>query len=121
MIIVTFLFGLILIALGAVGYLSSESGSLTALIPAAFGVGLLAMGVWALAKENMRMHAMHIAVLIGAIGLVVPGVRIIMVNWGDFAMRMQLLMAIACGLYLAACIRSFMAARRAKKDAAKAA
>ncbi|MGF1582227.1 MAG: hypothetical protein ACFCD0_23125 [Gemmataceae bacterium] len=71
-------FGLALVALGIAGYgyaLTTPKASLTALIPSALGVVLIGMGILAL-KENLRMHAMHVAVLVGLIGFLGSGYRI---------------------------------------------
>ena len=89
----TIIFGLILIALGILGYTGAETSptptepdtvaagesaaeaadvekpkkSVTALIPAFVGAIIAVCGVVAL-SEGMRMHAMHGAVLVGLLG-----------------------------------------------------
>ena len=60
-------FGIVLIVLGLGGYFGSDRVSLTALIPAAFGLLLVIFG--ALARdEKRRKMAMHIAVTVGLLG-----------------------------------------------------
>src|SRR5262249_38994966 len=68
--------GALLIALGAWGYLGAEEGhrSVTALIPAFFGLALVLLGLLAI-KEHLRKHAMPLAAMIGLIGLAVPLAR----------------------------------------------
>src|SRR5215218_1451851 len=64
-------FGRILILLGIIGYgygMTTPNPSITALIPAVFGVILMALGHIAQSKENLRKHLMHGAVLVGLIG-----------------------------------------------------
>ena len=50
--------GLVLIALGLGSYFGTGQASVTALIPAFFGLPLLLLGLVAL-KERMRKNAMH--------------------------------------------------------------
>src|SRR4029077_15430964 len=60
-------FGIVLIVLGLGGYFGTDRVSLTALIPAAFGLLLGIFG--ALARdEKRRKMAMHIAVTVGLLG-----------------------------------------------------
>lgn len=59
--------GLVLIVLGLGSYLGTGRASVTALIPAFFGLPLLLLGLVAL-KERMRTIAMIIAVVIGLLG-----------------------------------------------------
>jgi len=117
-------FGFVLTILGIVLYATAEAAnpSPTALIPSAFGVVLLALGIIAgRGSERTRMHAMHAAALIGLIGLVFPGVRAIMLlrDGAELSSRpivAQLAMAAICGVFLVLCVMSFIAARRARKE-----
>ena len=59
--------GLVLIALGLGSYFGTGRASVTALIPAFFGLPLLLLGLVAL-KERVRTIAMIIAVVIGLLG-----------------------------------------------------
>ncbi len=59
--------GLVLIGLGLGSYFGTGRASVTALIPAFFGLPLLLLGLVAL-KERMRTIAMIIAVVIGLLG-----------------------------------------------------
>ena len=58
--------GVVLIALGLIGYFPDQA-SWTALIPAIFGVILAILGGVAM-QPNLRKHAMHVAVMVGLIG-----------------------------------------------------
>src|SRR5262245_47001579 len=70
------LFGVLLTILGGALFGLSPSHSPTALIPAGFGLALVACGLVA-RNEKARMHAMHLAALLGMIGTVVPIWRLV--------------------------------------------
>jgi len=118
---VTIGFGLALAALGVAGYLGTDRTSLTALIPLVFGLLLVVCGALA-RREALRKHAMHAAAVIGLIGFLGP-LRVLpqmlaLLGGGAVAHRAavldQLAMLVVCGVFLALCIRSFVAARRAR-------
>ncbi len=115
---ITVLVGLILIALGAGGYFGTGTSSITAWIPAFFGLPILLLGILA-HKDSMRKHAMHGAVLLGLLGFLGAMVRVIQVAAaGDVklpvAFAMTIAMAIVCGIFVLLCIRSFIQARKAR-------
>ena len=106
--------------LGIGGYQGSGHASVTALIPAAFGVPLVLLGLLA-RSERYRMHAMHGAVLLGLLGVLgtLRGVfRLPSAFAGTlerpFAVYAQSAMAVLCAAFVALCVRSFIAARRAR-------
>ena len=73
----TIVFGILLTLLGLVGYFLTGTSSLTALIPALFGLLLLVLGFLA-RSESMRKHAMHAAAavaLVGCVGALIPLLR----------------------------------------------
>jgi hypothetical protein len=118
---VTIGFGVALAALGLGGYLATGRASFTALIPLAFGLLLVVCGVLA-RREPLRKHAMHAAAVLGLLGFLGP-LRVLpqmlaLLGGGAVPHRAavldQLLMMIVCGVFLALCIRSFVAARRAR-------
>jgi hypothetical protein len=112
------LFGRLLILLGIVGYgygIYVSNASLTALIPAIFGLILMVLGHVSNSKENLRKHLMHAAVLVGLIGFIVPLGRIIP-KLGDFqfnfASAMLISMSVLCLVFVILCVKSFIDARR---------
>lgn len=111
-------FGILLILIGVIGYvygMAAGHASPTALIPAAFGIALLLLGVFSRMREYLRKHLMHVAVLIGLIGFIITAGRLIS-KIGDLSMSAavlsQLAMAIVCLVYVVLSIKSFIDARR---------
>jgi uncharacterized membrane protein len=118
----TMVTGLILIGIALGGYV--PTGALTALIPAAFGILLLALGALA-RRSDLRMHAMHGAVLIGLFGFLAAGYRVVNTALSGtialpLAFAMQICMAATCGVFVALCVKSFIDARRARKASEEA-
>ena len=140
----TIIFGLLLIALGVVGYLgagtpkpatdetataevtaeetAAPKKSVTALIPAIFGGLLVLFGVLAL-KESMLKHAMHGAAMVGLLGTIAGAGRGAMglgkFFSGDPSLNQRSflfvwLMALLCGVFVYLCVQSFIAARKRK-------
>jgi hypothetical protein len=123
---VTIATGVVLCAIGLFGYFNSasETPSPTALIPAAFGAVFIVLGIVA-HKAGARKQAMHAAAAVGLIGFLLAGGRGFM-KLGQAAsddlsisrpVRMVLLMAIVCLIYVILCVRSFIAARRNRVSA----
>jgi hypothetical protein len=115
---ITIVVGIILIGLGLGGYFGTGTSSVTALIPAFFGLPILLLGSLAL-KDSMRKHAMHLAVMIGLIGFVggiVNGVRVVLKGPIEkpIAFGITCAMIVVCGLFVALCVRSFIQARKAR-------
>ena len=114
-------YGIALIALGFVGYFATGRASLTALIPSAFGLLIGFCGVLAL-KENLRKHAMHVAVLLSVVAMGGAGHRIVKsgVLTGaeatyPAAVIAQSVMVLLSLVFLAFTIKSFIDARRNKE------
>jgi hypothetical protein len=109
--------GGLLVIIAIAGYLygiSTGHASVTALIPAAFGLALAILGAIGKAKESLRKHLMHVAVLIALIGCIVPAVRLLRMpeytmNAAFFA---QLGMSLVCLAFVILSVRSFINARR---------
>jgi hypothetical protein len=116
----TITFGTLLILIAVVGYF------LLGAKPHAAGVGVLLVICGVLANtENSRkrMLWMHIAVTVGLLGAVIPSVMLVA---GLFGAHTQLataapgliyervLVILVCVVYVALCVRSFIAARKAR-------
>jgi TRAP-type C4-dicarboxylate transport system permease large subunit len=117
---VTLVFAVLLIVLGLGFYLGTGSKAPTALIPAWFGVALGFFGLLAISpSESKRKLFMHINVTIGLLGfLAAAGRAIYALTSGktpdQIALTAQLLMAGLLLIYVILCVRSFIAARRAR-------
>ena len=112
----TIIFGLLLTLLGFLGYFLTGTSSITALIPAAFGIVLVALGFLA-RSDALRKHAMHAAAavaLLGMVGALIPLIRTPAGVRPAMAVYSQVAMVILTGLFVALCVRSFIAARRAR-------
>jgi len=113
-------FGLALILIGLAGYFGTHTPSLTALIPSLIGLLLAIFGVVGL-KEHLRMHAMHGAVTValfgalGSLGRLIPGLISGKGAAHPIAQISQGLTALICAVFVFLCVRSFIAARRARE------
>ena len=112
---VTIVFGVLLILVGVVPYLIHPV-SKTALIPAAVGVLLAALGGVAM-NPGARKHAMHVAVMVGLLGFLAAAGRLVSTiarggTPSGLAGISLGLMALLCGIFVVLCVRSFIAARR---------
>ena len=111
-------FGRLLVLVGVIGYgygMFNGNASLTALIPAVFGVVLMLLGHISVAKESLRKHLMHVAMLIGLLGFILPAGRLIS-RAGEITMSAavlsQIAMAVVCLVFVILGVRSFIEARR---------
>jgi hypothetical protein len=116
-------FGLLLGILGAVFYYVTDMVSVTALIPTFFGVLFIVLGFLALSVK-WRKHAMHGAALLGLIGLIVPAFMAVREYGKGEEMNGRKvaelgLMAVLCGVFLVLCIKSFIDARRRRRQQGK--
>ena len=123
---ITTVFGALLIVLGLIAYFVMQepgSRSMTAMIPAFFGLPLLVLGLIAQAKPGSRKHTMHAAAMLGVLGFLgtVPGV-IKAIKWmggtvpaRPAAVQVQVIMCVMCGAFVAMCVRSFIEARKARQ------
>jgi hypothetical protein len=113
--------GAILTAAGIAGYVMTGGVSLTALIPAAVGLVLIVLGLVGQRQPDLRKHAMHVAVVVAAIGLAgsVSGLVALpaaLASGGGVrpAMVMRAAMALLLLVYIAIAVKSFVDARRAR-------
>jgi hypothetical protein len=120
------LFGLLLIILGLVGYFSpttlgevgDKGTSPTALIPAGFGAVLLLCGLVVEFAPTTRKHMMHLAALIGVLGLAGAIMNLTRgpLDLEKASARSSIAMAVLCGLFVILCIRSFVLIRIARHE-----
>ncbi|CAN5322730.1 hypothetical protein BH11PLA2_BH11PLA2_00830 [soil metagenome] len=128
----TLICSIALIALGVSGYLLGEPNDqgkqpVTALIPAVIGALLGLCALIVMAKPGLRKHVMHLAAMVGLFGFLggfMPIYRQIVVKGKEFdpsytPVRNGLILSIICAVFLFLCIRSFIAARKAREAAAK--
>ena len=114
---ISVIFGLLLIALGLGGYVGTGSEHPTALIPAGLGLVLALLGLAAL-KEGLRKHAMHLAAMVGLVGAVGGGTRLLLpVIRGTtiehpVAYACTSVMTVLCLIFVGLCVNSFVQARR---------
>ena len=111
-------FGRLLVLIGIAGYAYGMFGgnaSVTALIPAFFGIVLLALGHLARAKENLSKHLMHAAVIVAFLGFVLPAGRLAS-KFGEITLSAayisQIAMALICLIFVILSVRSFINARK---------
>jgi hypothetical protein len=115
---------LVLIVLGVAFFVATGSHAPTALIPAYFGFVLGIFGFLANTEDSKRrMIFMHIAVTIGLLGVIFPGWRAASAFLASthgapmerpLAVKEELAMAVICLIFVVMCVRSFIAARRAR-------
>ena len=119
--------GLILIAIGAAGFVLTGSAHPTALIPAYIGIVLAVSGILANTENpKRRMLWMHIAVTVslllflGTIPALIDEVRMLRgtIFPHPIAVEEKALMSLLCLAFVLLCVRSFIAARKARKLAA---
>jgi len=114
----TIVFGILLTLLGLFGYAMTRT-SMTALIPSLFGLLLLILGFLA-RSESLRKHAMHAAAavaLVGFAGALFPLLRTPPAPRAAMAVFSQVAMVVLTAVFVALCVRSFIAARRARRSA----
>lgn len=110
--------GTLLTLIGAVGYIygvTSDKASVTALIPAFFGVVLFILGLLAQRKDSLRKHLMHVAIVVALLGFIMPVGRLVS-KMAELTMSAavvsQIAMAVVCLIFVILAIRSFVAARK---------
>ncbi len=123
MAITTVLTGVLLVALGAGGYIGTGSEHKTALIPALFGILILICGLLA-QNAARRATVMHIAVLLGTLGFLgsivgfLKGVNGEAMRTRPIAVEAQGVMALVTAIFVGLCVQSFIKARKARTRAA---
>ena len=121
---VTIVFGVLLIALGLVGFFGTGSIYYTALIPTWFGLALGIGGFLAISpSESRRKLIMHINVTIGLLGLIGVAAEVgrsyaSAIAKGlapdPIALAAKLCMVGLLLIYVILCVRSFIQVRRSR-------
>ena len=110
----TRLVGLILAVLGIASYLGTGRTSVTALIPAFFGVAFLLLA-YVGRSEAARKHAMHVAMVVALIGIAGTASRLIgATSFTRPAALAQIATVLVLAWFLGTGITSFRDARRAR-------
>ena len=120
---VTLAFAVVFIALGLVGFIGTGSVHYTALIPAALGLLLGIFGALSLSPDaGRRKLFMNINVTLGLLGFL--GTIMGLIQWFQMlggavvknppATESKAAMAFLCLVYVILCVRSFIAARKAR-------
>jgi hypothetical protein len=122
---VSLVFAVLLIALGLIGYLGTGSQHVTALIPAWFGLALGVFGALSITPSEARRKLFaHINVTIGLLGFLGGAVEIVRgylrarsrgLVVDQIALASKLTMTGLLLVYVILCVRSFIAARRARQ------
>ena len=117
---ITIVHGIALSALGILGYFLTGKQSPTALIPTAFGILFVGLGLLA-KRPGKRKMAMHLAAILALLGLL--GTMRGIIKFGQWvggvplerpaAVISQGIMGALCALFLSLAIQSFIKARRA--------
>lgn len=114
----TRLVGIVLMIIGLGSYWLTGRTSVTALIPAFFGV-IFVLLAYVARNEAARKHAMHVAVAVGLLGLLGTLGRAIPAVMDGQLTRPAVIAQIVTGLVLAYYVflgvQSFRAARRARR------
>jgi hypothetical protein len=116
---VTIGYGAFLIAWGIAVSVLSESNSITSFFPSMLGAPLLVSGVMTLQKPEKKKLWMHIAATFGLL-CALGGTRFFMVMGDglDYASGSTLMLLLTGSAYTTVCVRSFIAARKAREAAA---
>jgi len=112
-------FGILLTLLGLIAYFGISSESITALIPAFFGVPVIILG-WLALNEKYRKHSMHIAAALMLLGFIGTGMRVFPQLVGEIAnpsaFTVQLIMTLLCLIFIILAVKSFIEARRNREN-----
>lgn len=125
MVLLTRVVGGVLVVVGLGGYVATSAASVTALLPAALGLPILGLGLWA-GNEERRRTAIHAALVVALLGLLGTLMNVVelpaVLTGGDVerptAVIVSSITAMVCAVYLAVGVRSFAASRRRRDGAA---
>lgn len=117
----TIIFGIALMAVGIFTYVASTGQepprTIGGLLPALFGLIALTLGIASLVKKDLRMHLMHAAVLLAALGVIIPLIRLIIyLIEMDRNTQMNLITVALSAGYVYVAVQSFRKARTSRRD-----
>lgn len=116
---ITIIYSILLIVLGLGGYFMSDAASITALIPAFFGVAILLAGLVGMKQQHKKL-AMHIAATLGLLGFIGTASALAdffsLISGEEVTRQMSVvvksIMAVLSLAYVLTCVKSFIDARR---------
>jgi len=114
---ISIVFGGLLIALGIGAFVGTGNEHPTALIPAGLGLVLGLLGIVAL-NPSRRKHAMHAAAMVGLVGVVGGGIRLLQPIIQGTEIKLPVAygctaaMVVLCLVFVGLCVNSFIQARR---------
>lgn len=116
-------YGVIFILMGLISYFGISSESITALIPAFFGIPMLILG-WLGLNEKYLKHAMHgaaVLMLLGFFGTISGLIKFFKLLAGvqperPAAVTVQAIMALMCLVFLVFAVKSFIDARKNRTE-----
>ncbi len=122
-------FGALLTALGAVAYFNPDllaggkPNQVSAASPAFVGLPIALAGLLSLAAPGARKHAMHLAAVLALLGVVGGFVPVVLRKFdvNTTAVQVGLGMTGLSAVFLFLCVRSFIAARKARQAGGSAA
>jgi len=116
-------FGALLTALGAVAYFNPDllaggkPNQVSAASPAFVGLPIALAGLLSLAAPGARKHAMHLAAVLALLGVVGGFVPVVLRKFdvSTTAVQVGLGMTALSAVFLFLCVRTFVAARKARQ------
>lgn len=119
----TILFGVALMVVGIGTYTASNEQPSALLLPIIFGLIAMGLGIGSIVKKDLRMHLMHGAVLLAALGVLIPVIQLVVrvvTMWTEQRDQSLTLLAVLLtvafsGAYVYTAIQSFRAARKNRK------
>jgi len=116
-------YGVIFILMGVISYFGISSESITALIPAFFGIPMIVLG-WLGLNEKYLKHAMHgaaVLMLLGFIGTIGGLIKFLKMLGGvqperSAAVTVQAIMALMCLVFLIFAVKSFIDVRKNREE-----
>jgi len=120
---VAMIFGALLTALGVVAYTSpdllgtGDPYKISALSPAFLGLPIALAGLVAALKPSLLKHAMHLAAVLGLLGVVGGFVPVALRNFNfeTAAVKVGVGMTVLSLVFVGLCVKSFIDAKKARK------